>query len=140
MNNEPMPHGCLSIEAAAQLLGLSQNQVRKLLHDLHWLEKKDGHNTPTKLGIEAGFLKKQARGYPAPFNKNRTLTYYAPVITEHGIHTIMQQKFKHKPVQPTETVITQELPKEHFFNSSEDARKKALEQMSEWGILDKKVG
>jgi Phage antirepressor protein KilAC domain len=137
MNNEPMPSGCLSIEAAAQLLCITQNQLRKLLHELHWLEKKHGHNIPTKLGIQGGFLKTQSRGYPAPFNKNRTLTYYAPVITEHGIHTIMQQEFKHQPIQPAERNITQKPPKEHFFNSAEDARKKALEQLSEWGIVDK---
>lgn len=143
MNNEPMPSGCLSIEAAAQLLCVTQHQLRKMLHERHWLEKKDGHNTPTKLGIEAGFLKTQARGYQAPFNKKMTLTYYSPVITQHGIDTLMQpQSNQQNQPQPTAQAVKSEPQKEpeNFFNAANDARDEAMKLINEWLPPLEKVG
>lgn len=136
MNNEPMPSGCLSIEAAAQLLCITQNQLRKRLHELHWLEKKNGHNTPTKLGIEGGFIKTQTRGYPAPFNRKMTMTYFATVITQHGINTLMQTQTDPQP-QPAAAQPEKTEKPEHFFNSATEARDEAMDLMREWGLLDK---
>lgn len=135
MNNEPMPSGCLSIEAAAQLLCITQNQLRKRLHELHWLEKKNGKNAPTKLGIEGGFIKTQTRGYPAPFNKKLTIAYVANVITQHGINTLMQEDMQKdsKPIVPE----IEKPKKENFFNSATEARDQAMDLMREWGLLDK---
>lgn len=139
MNNEPMPSGCLSIEAAAQMLCITQNQLRKRLHQLHWLEKKHGHNTPTKLAIEGGFLKTQARGYPAPFNPKRTLTYYAAVVTQQGIEKLMQEHFQPETVQPA-PVVNEKKPDEkpeNFFTSKTDAHDQCMDLMRDWGLLDK---
>jgi Phage antirepressor protein KilAC domain len=160
MNNEPMPKNCITLKAAAQQLCMPQKKLRQFMRENGWLQngkhKQDhNHNQPTRLAIQNKWLQTQTRGYPAPYNKEVTLSYEAVLFTQQGLIEMVNQLNKNVNFilvnQPAEYIKPEHKGRrfktpaeknksEDFFNSAEDteeAHKKALEQLSAWGILDK---
>lgn len=158
MNNEPLPRNCITLKAAAEQFSLPYKKLLQEMRERGWLHqgkhKKDHkHNKPTRAAIEYGWLKTQMRGYPAPYNKQVTLSYEAVVITTEGFIQLANQLSK--PVklipavqQPTDMLksdsegkryaaIFPDDKKENFFNSTDDAHDAAIAQMREWGLVDK---
>jgi hypothetical protein len=156
MNNEPMPKNCIPLKAAAHTLGMPHKKLLQTMREIGWLHQGKHthdrlHNTPAKFTIESGWLKTQNRGYPAPYNKNVTVTYTTAVITPEGILQLANELnvtvtpvHYHLVAQPTEILNPESEGRRYCIadepenlNSNSEAREVALTQMRNMGILDK---
>jgi hypothetical protein len=153
MNNEPMPKNCIPLKAAAHTLGMSHKKLLQTMREIGWLHQGKHthdhlHNTPAKFTIESGWLKTQNRGYPAPYNKNITVTYTTAVITPEGILQLANElNVAVTPINYHQVPTQSEPPKPEATyciadetenpNSNSEAREVALTQMRNMGILDK---
>ena len=140
--NNPIPAGCLTIQSAALLLGVTDKLLFKKLRELRWLhtgtyDKDPMHNMPRRDYKLAGFVSTHTRGYPAPYNKNIALIYRVPILTERGFNEL-KIKMNMNQEQPKPAPLTlenaQKKQAQIVAPSKNEEHEKAMAQLREWGF------
>lgn len=153
MTKHHLPAGCHDAESAAQLLGMSKRALLQKLREMGWLNVGgDAHNLPRRELTTRGWLCTQQRGYCLKGKKEIAKSYTVMLLTQAGFAALKNELEKEKmntqkttqqttgahhtapkhqqyaPTREQETVIP--------FNreTADEERKKALEQLKDWGL------
>lgn len=148
MTQHHLPTGCHDADSAAKLLNMSKKALLKRMRELGWLMVgggKSNHNLPRREYIQRGYLTTHQRSYGLKGAPNIGKTYEVMLLTQEGLYAL-KHALNNAQHQPGTTTTATAMPHTKRATESPEAphvydqaaadaeRKKALEQLREWGL------
>lgn len=151
MSQNHLPAGCHDAETAAQLLNMSKRALLQKMREMGWLNVSgDTRNLPRRELTARGWLCTQQRGYCLKGKKEIAKSYTVMLLTQAGFAALKNELEKEKmqthavkkskpdtlaPIAVNSPASNAEKTVIPFDRETADAeRKKALEQLKDWGL------
>lgn len=152
MSKHHLPAGCHDAETAAQLLNMSKRALLQKMREMGWLNVSgDTRNLPRRELTARGWLCTQQRGYCLKGKKEISKSYTVMLLTQAGFaalkNELEKEKMQTQTIKPTPTPTsaghtsttgatahTEETVIPFNRETADAERKKALEQLKNWGL------